>query len=151
MSARGHHGGVPVVAIQGSLVRRMLVTVLLVVALVGMHHLVASDCALHVDSHQVAHVADGDRQAAPAPPHVSDAHSVVDFNWVQPPAGSGNGTDLPTVMTCVAILLLLVLLVRPRSWMSQRSWWDARRSQRQPGLISVVRAPDLHQLSISRT
>jgi hypothetical protein len=132
-------------------VRRMLVAALLVVALVGMHHLVATGCALDVDSHEVTHVADVDRQTTTASPHVSGSHPVVDFDLVQPPAGSGTATEPATAMTCVAILLILVLLIRPGSWCRQGSRLGVQRSERRVGITSVVQAPDLHQLSISRT
>lgn len=151
MAVLGDHGGVPVVSVEGSLVRRVLLAALLIVALVGMHHLVASGCALHADSHQVTQVADSAPDVA-GTHHASTANlSVVAFDWVQAPEDSGTGSGTAAFIACVAILLLLALLIRPRSWLRHRSHHTGNRIETQPRVDRSVQAPDLQQLSISRT
>lgn len=137
-------------SVEGSLVRRVLVAALLIVALVGMHHLVASGCALHADAHQVTQVtATGPDVAAT---HASTANlSAVAFDWVQAPEDSGAGSSAGAFIACVAVLLLLALLIRPRSWLRHRSPYTGNRTKARYRVDRCAQAPDLQQLSISRT
>ena len=137
--------------VEGSLVRRVLVAALLIVALVGMHHLVASGCALHADADQVTQVTATGPDVA-ATHHASTVNLlVVAFDWVQAPEDSGTDSSATAFVACVAILVLLALLIRPRSWLRHRSHRTGNRIETCPRVDRCAQAPDLQQLSIRRT
>ena len=133
---------------------RLVVVALVVLGLVGMHHLVVAAC-----HHGATH---GDHLAVLSMDSVVDhgAHDLADTTPADttPTEAPADGSDgapggfVGAAATCLAILLMVIglvlpqLLARVRRWRSARlsvaSAWSAARSPK---------PPDLTLLSVSRT
>lgn len=126
-----------VIEVKGSLRVRLAAVFLVVIGLVGMHHLVTVGCASVLSGHS-----DGHAMADLAPP-------VVDADVL---ASSDHEMDAATgAGICLAVLVFSILiLTRRSSWIRRDSLAMARVHQR---CMSLRRTdpPDLLVLSISRT
>lgn len=142
----------PVVSVAGGALRRVLICAALIVGLVGMHHLVVSACAAVAGDH-------GHSSAVSAVgwESVSSEHSVsLD---VIPLATSGPESHPATEVSgggatslCLAVLLLLLALRRPATWVTSRIREHYRMPSRAMRPRSLIEQPlDRNLLSISRT
>ncbi|MGA1038450.1 MAG: DUF6153 family protein [Ilumatobacteraceae bacterium] len=119
---------------RGPLWQRILLSVLVVGALVGMHHLAAQDCSVATSEHSGHHAVVAAQDLIPA----TDSADLQE-----------SGPSL--VMACLAILILVGVTPRLAAWIRLRK----SRSTRNPSYASAgncePRPPDLHLLSVSRT
>ena len=130
---------------KGGLVSRLVVVALLAVGLVGMHHLVVVAC----------HHATGQATAVLAAESPHSTHGLPHDQTAPLPqqAPEEAPTDLlGAAATCLAILLMIVLLIAPRLLSRLRRvlvpdlmWAPSRLVAR------LLAPPDLHLLSVSRT
>ena len=145
----------PVVSVAGGALRRVLICAALIVGLVGMHHLVVSACAAVAGDH-------GHSSAVSAVgwESVSSEHSVsldvIPLATSGPeshPATevSGGGATLRLALRLI-ILLLLLALRRPATWVTSRIREHYRMPSRAMRPRSLIeQPPDRNLLSISRT
>lgn len=134
----------------GGLASRLVVVALLAVGLVGMHHLVVVACH---------HAASSTSSAAA--PLVLDTHDSgsqhAPGHGLPAPAPADDPDGAPTSLlgaaaTCLAIVLMLMLLIAPRLTSRLRR---VLVPDRLPALrcfaARLLEPPDLHLLSVSRT
>lgn len=141
----GHNHGV---STAGRLAPRLLVVAVLALGLVGMHHLVIAACH-HAAGHS-AHVS----TVATTGIH---EHTAADSVPVVPLPVPQDLPEAPgglvgAAATCLAVLLMIVLLVLPHVLARVRRCWQM--SARQPLVrvaSAVIKPPDLTLLSVSRT
>jgi hypothetical protein len=134
-----------VVSCGGSVVRRLITVALVVVGLVGMHHMVSVSCSAVFQDHGAAHTphqVDGPMVAGPALPETS---TVPDFVIGTHPLQSGWGLDCLAILFVVSLGIPVVRRIMTR-----------RRSRPIPVPIEDQHfpfsdPPDLRRLSISRT
>ena len=132
-----------------ALLLRLALVATLVVGLVGMHHLVVVAChhaasattstavPLALDAHHSGSHAAGHGLPAPAP--------------ADEPPGAPTGL-MGAAATCLAIILMLLLLVAPRLMSRLRRVLVPDRLPVLRGLVTrLLEPPDLHLLSVSRT
>lgn len=127
--------GVHVVAIRGSMFGRLLAVLVLVVGIIGMHHVVATGCAMVTGSHSLTHGQELDSSSFTAETETDVASAApVDL------AGT----------VCVAIIVLWILAapLRRRLYAARDSVGEAAPAE---SFAPLARPPDLHLLSISRT
>lgn len=141
----GHNRGVTWI---GGMTSRLVVVALLAVGLVGMHHLVVVAChhvaassttpaPLGMDTHDATSHATG--HGSPAPVKQDAPHEA--------PAGL-----IGAAATCLAIVLMLVLLVAPRLTSRLRRVLVPDRLPAPRRVVTrLLEPPDLHLLSVSRT
>jgi len=132
----------------GSLGPRLLVVAVLAIGLVGMHHLVVAAC-----HHAAGHSGHGTALAVTAS-HDHGGHDSVPSVPLQAPqdAPEAPGGLVGAAATCLAVLLMIVLLVLPHVLARVRRWWQM--SARQPltrVASAIIKPPDLTLLSVSRT
>ena len=131
----------------GSLAPRLLVVAVLALGLIGMHHLVVAACH-HVSSHS------GHASALTASTSHDAATHGVPLAPLQAPqdAPEAPGGLVGAAATCLAVLLMIVVLVLPHVLARVRRWWQM--SARQPltrVASAIIKPPDLTLLSVSRT
>lgn len=130
---------------KGGLVSRLVVVALLAVGLVGMHHLVVAAC----------HHATGPTTAALAADSPHSTHELPHGETAPIPqqAPEEAPTDLlGAAATCLAILLMIVLLIAPRLLSRLRRVMVPDLMWAPPRLVArLLVPPDLHLLSVSRT
>lgn len=132
-----------------ALLLRLAFVATLVLGLVGMHHLVVVAChhaassttstaaPLALDAHHSGSHAAGHGLPAPAP--------------ADEPPGAPTGL-LGAAATCLAIILMLVLLVAPRFMSRLRRVLVPDRLPAPRHVVArLLEPPDLHRLSVSRT
>lgn len=127
--------GVHVVVIRGSMLGRLLAVLVLVVGIIGMHHVVATGCAFVTGSHSSTH---GQELVSSN----SLAEAVTDVASAEPVDVAGT--------VCVAIIVLWILAapLRRRLFAVRDSVGEAAPAE---SFAPLARPPDLHLLSISRT
>ena len=124
---------------------RLVIVAVLALGLVGMHHLVVVAC------HHVA--ASSTSVAAPLAPdaHDSGSHGAGHGLPADEPDGSPTGL-MGAAATCLAIVLMLVLLVAPRLMSRLRRVLVPDRLPSSRRVVArLLEPPDLHLLSVSRT
>lgn len=127
---------------------RMVVVALLALGIVGMHHLVVAACH-HAAGHSghVSTVATAAAHEHAAADSVPVAPLPVPQDLPEAPGGL-----VGAAATCLAVLLMIVLLVLPHVLARVRRWWQM--SARQPPTrvaSAIIKPPDLTLLSVSRT
>lgn len=131
----------------GSLAPRLLVVAVLAFGLIGMHHLVVAAC-----HHAAGHSGHATTLTASAS-HDAATHGVPIAPLQAPEdAPQGPGGLVGAAATCLAVLLMIVLLVFPHVLARVRRWWQM--SARQPltrVASAIIKPPDLTFLSVSRT
>ncbi len=137
----------------GGVASRLVVVALLALGLVGMHHLVIAACH-HVPS--LTHSA-----STPVAMHASEASSHATGHGLPAIAtegisqGSSDGAPMGLVdvaATCLAVILMLVILLAPRLMSRLRRLLAPDRFPLSAHAVArLVAPPDLHLLSISRT
>lgn len=127
--------GVHVVVIRGSMLGRLLAVLVLVVGIIGMHHVVATGCAMVTGSHSSTH-----------------GQELVSSNFIAETVtdvASAAPVDIAGAV-CVAIIVFWILAapLRRRLFAVRDSVGEAAPAE---SFAPLARPPDLHLLSISRT
>lgn len=121
--------------------RQIVLATLVVIGIIGMHHLVVSAC--HQVSSHIAHQVAGESTVEP---------TSTEPISTQPASGSGSTDVGSTFMTCLAVLVLAALMVRPRRAPSPtENFADRATPHRHSYRLHALDPPDLVELSISRT
>lgn len=137
------------VSTTGSVAPRLLVVAVLALGLVGMHHLVVAAC-----HHAAGHSGQVSALTVPSS-HDHAATSTVPVAPLQAPldAPEAPGGLTGAAATCLAVLLMIMVLVLPHLLARMRRRWSVMRSRLRMARVTsaVLRPPDLALLSVSRT
>ncbi len=127
----------------------IVTSALVLLGLVGMHHLVVAAC-----HHGASHTAHGSVLSMESVVAHS-THASSDAVPVEAPGDGSQGAPggvVGAAATCLAILLMLVGLVLPHMLARVRRWHMSRVTILEQWVsTSPVRPPDLNLLSVSRT
>lgn len=126
--------------------RQIVLAALVVIGIIGMHHLVVSAC--HQVSSHIAHHVAGESTVEPTSTEPISTEPIS----TQPASGSGSTDVGSTFMTCLAVLVLAALMMRPRRALSPtENFADRATPHRHSYRLHELDPPDLMELSISRT
>lgn len=138
--------GMRVVTIGGSQSHRLIVVIVLIVGLVGMHHLISVTCSAVVSEpgahHSVAPAAAPVEAQTPVNPETSTDHNVSQGTQAQP-------LDLGSA--CIAILFVISLAIPSLRAMVRRKRISTALVLMDIRELPVTHPPELKRLSISRT
>jgi hypothetical protein len=132
----------------GSQSHRLIVVILLIVGLVGMHHLVSVTCSAGFSEHGAHHSAALSPTAAPVEaqplvnPETSTDHNVSQDTQAQP-------FDLGSA--CIAILFVISLAIPSLRAMVRRKRISTTLALLDTRELPLTHPPELKRLSISRT
>lgn len=132
-------------------IKQFVMAALLVVGVISMHHLVVTAC------HQVVnHVSHGVMAESHSPESAMTDSASIDSSFTSEHTQAGGPvetSDLTNLlMTCLAILVLVLSAVRPRNAFHTTTQPRLpRRAIDAPRTRHALDPPDLRELSISRT